>query len=84
MVAAIKLAKRFTTARAWEGFIGTPWGPLGSANTDEEIAQYARNYSTMSVDPVDYPSLRTDVTGTVDSTPSGPQRYLGMGLRGVF
>ena len=63
IVAGFKLAKRFTTARAWEGFIGTPWEPLGSAETDEEIAQYARNHSSRYVDPVDHSSLEADVTG---------------------
>ena len=63
MVAAIKLARRFTTARAWEGFIDTPWEPLGSANTDEEIAEYARNHSSTYVDSVDNSSPGANVTG---------------------
>jgi len=65
LVAAIKLAKRFATARAWEGFIETAWEPLGSANTDEEIIQYARNNSAVYVDSVDYSSPRANITGRV-------------------
>ena len=53
MVAAIKGAKRFATAKAWEGYIIAPWEPLASANTDEEIAQYARKYSSTYVGPLD-------------------------------
>ena len=63
IVSAIKLAKRFTTAQALKGFVGTPWEPLGSANTDEEIAQYARNHSSTYVDPVDRSSLGADIPG---------------------
>ena len=65
IVAGFKLAKRFTTARAWEGFIGAPWEPLESAETDEEITQYARNHCSRYVDPVDNSSLEADVTGRV-------------------
>ena len=53
MVAAVKVAKRFITAKAWQGFIVAPWEPLASANTDEEIAQYARNYASTCVEPLD-------------------------------
>ena len=67
IVAAIKLARRFTTAQAWQGFVGTPWEPLASANTDEEIVQYARNYSSTYVDPVGRLSLRANVAGLVYS-----------------
>ena len=45
MIYAVKLAKRFVTAKAWEGFVIRPWGPLGAANTDEEIAEYVRTYA---------------------------------------
>ena len=65
LVSAIKLAKRFATARAWEGFIETPWEPLGAANTDEEIAQYARDHSSRYIDPLDHSSLGANVTGRV-------------------
>ena len=51
IVAAIKVAKRFMTARAWRGFVIGPSEPLASANTDEEIAQYARNYGSTYVEP---------------------------------
>jgi len=54
MVAAVKLAKRFMSAQAWKGFVGTPWEPLASSNTDEEIAQYARNHSATYVDSIDF------------------------------
>ena len=49
MVTGVKLAKRFATAQSWQGFIGAPWEPLGSANTDDEIAQHVRKYSTTYV-----------------------------------
>ena len=49
MVNGVKLAKRFATAQSWQGFIGAPWEPLGSANTDDEIAQHVRKYSTTYV-----------------------------------
>jgi len=52
MVTATKLAKRFFTAQAWQGFVSTPWEPLGSANTDEKIAQYARNHAWSEFHPV--------------------------------
>ena len=69
MVSAIKLAKRFTTAQAWQGFITTPWEPLGSANTDEEIARYARDQSSTYVDPVDHSSIGANITGRVQCFP---------------
>ena len=53
IVAAIKAAKRFMTAEAWGGFVIGAWGPLVSANTDEELTQYARNYASTYVEPVD-------------------------------
>ena len=53
MVAAIKAAKRFITAKAWREFVIAPWEPLASANTDEEIAKYARKYSSTYVGPLD-------------------------------
>ena len=46
MVSDVKLVKRFVTANAWKGFIISSWGPLGSANTDEEIAEYIRTYAS--------------------------------------
>ena len=49
LIAATKAAKRFVTAEAWKGFIIEPWGPLAAANTDEEIEQLARNYSSTYV-----------------------------------
>jgi len=49
MVAGVKLAKRFSTAQSWQGFIGALWEPLGSSNTDDEIAQHVRKYSTTYV-----------------------------------
>ena len=50
VVAAVKLAKRFVTAQAWKGFVSTPWEPLASANTDEEIVQYIKDHSLAYVD----------------------------------
>jgi hypothetical protein len=49
MITGVKLAKRFATAQSWRGFIGALWEPLASANTDDEIAQYVRKYSTTYV-----------------------------------
>ena len=53
MVAAIREAKRFITAKALEGFVIAPWNPLALANTDEEIAQYARKYASTYVELLD-------------------------------
>ena len=53
IVAAIKAAKRFITAEAWRGYIVGAWGPLASATTDEELAQYARNHASTYVEPLD-------------------------------
>ena len=53
MVAAVKEAKRFVTAEAWEGYIIAPWEPLASATTDEEIVQYVRKYASRYVGPLD-------------------------------
>ena len=39
------------TAKAWRGFVIAPWGTLASANTDEEIAQYARDHASTYVEP---------------------------------
>ena len=50
-VTAVKEAKRFVTAKAWEGFVIAPWDPLASANTDEAIAQYVRKYASTYVKP---------------------------------
>ena len=50
MVTAIKEAKRFVTAKAWEGYVIAPWEPLASANTDEEIAQYTKKYASRYVE----------------------------------
>ena len=58
MVAAIKEAKRFVTAEAWEGFVIAPWEPLASASTDEEIAQYVRDYASTYVESLDSFNLR--------------------------
>lgn len=53
IVVAVKTAKRFMAARAWRGFVIAPWEPLASANTDEEITQYARNHASTYVEPLD-------------------------------
>ena len=53
IVAAVKVAKRFITAEAWRGFVIAPWEPLASANTDEEIVQYARKYASTYVEPLE-------------------------------
>ena len=54
VVAAVKAAKRFMSAQAWRGFAITPWEPLESANTDEEIAQYARDHAGTYVESLDH------------------------------
>ena len=61
MVAAVKAAKRFMTARAWREFVIAPWEPLASVNTDEEIAQYARDYATTYVESPSHFSSLTDL-----------------------
>ena len=53
-VAAIKAAKRFMAAQAWRGFAIAPWEPLESSKTDEEIAQYARNYASTYAESLDH------------------------------
>ena len=53
IVAAVKAVKRFLTAEPWRGFVISAWGPLASANTDEELAQYARDYSSAYVKLLD-------------------------------
>ena len=53
IVVAIKAARRFMTAETWREYIISAWEPLASAKTDEEIAQYARNYSTTYVEALD-------------------------------
>ena len=53
VVAAVKVAKRFMTAQAWRGFVIDAWDPLASANTDEEIAQYARDHASRYIKPLD-------------------------------
>ena len=58
MVAAIKEAKRFVTAKAWEGFVIAPWEPLASASTDEEIVQYVRDYASTYVKSLNPFTLR--------------------------
>ena len=63
VVAAVKLAKRFVTAQAWKGFVSTPWEPLASANTDEEIVQYIKDHSLAYVDTLDRPPLGSNITG---------------------
>ena len=61
IVAAIKAAKRFFTAEAWKGYVINAWDPLGSAKTDKEIAQYARNHATtygvLNIFPLGYPLM---------------------------
>lgn len=46
MLAATKAARKFVAADAWKGFIIEEWAPFAAAQTDEEIIQYTRNYST--------------------------------------
>ena len=42
------------TAKAWQEVVIAPWEPLASANTDEEIAQYARDHSSTYVEPLNH------------------------------
>ena len=85
MVAAIKLAKRFVTAQAWQGFIDTPWEPLASAITDEEITKYARNYASRYIKALNRPPLESDIiSDAACPTPLEPQRYPNVGLSGAF
>ena len=73
IITAVKVAKRFTTAQAWRGFVIAPWEPLASANTDEEIAQYARNHAGTYVEPLDYFPLRS--SNIIDRMQSVPPRW---------
>ena len=54
IVAALKAAQRFVTAKAWEGFVLGAWEQPTSASTDEEFVQYARNLSAPYVKPLDW------------------------------
>ena len=54
IVAAFKTGQRFMTAKAWEGFVIGAWEQPTSASTDEEFVQYARNFSTTYVQPLDW------------------------------
>ena len=54
IVAALKAAQRFVTAKAWEGFVIGAWEQPTSASTDEEFIQYARNLSSAYVKPPDW------------------------------
>ena len=54
IVAALKAAQRFVTAKAWEGFVIGAWQQPTSASTDEEFVQYARNHSSAYVEPPDW------------------------------
>ena len=65
IIAAVKSAKRFMTAQAWKGVVVTPWEPLASANTDEEIAEYVRERSATYVDHVNCSSLGSNIAGRV-------------------
>ena len=66
IVAALKVAIRFNTAPSLQGFIGDPWEGLAAANTDEELAQYARNYSSVYVGILNHlPLGYSDISGWV-------------------
>jgi choline dehydrogenase-like flavoprotein len=43
LVYGIKQAKQFVQAKPWDGFVLEPFGPVGAANTDEEILEAARD-----------------------------------------
>ncbi|KAF8514943.1 aryl-alcohol oxidase-like protein [Hysterangium stoloniferum] len=45
IVQAIKDAAEFIKASPWEGFVKGPYGALANATTDEEKAEFARNFS---------------------------------------
>ena len=53
IIAALKAAQRFLTAKAWEGFVLGAWEQPTSTSTDEEFVQYARNLSSTYVKPLD-------------------------------
>ncbi|THH10137.1 hypothetical protein EW146_g8464 [Bondarzewia mesenterica] len=42
---AIKAAKRVVSAPAWKNYVIKPFGPLATAETDEEIEAYARSHT---------------------------------------
>ena len=54
IVAALKAAQRFVTAKAWQGFVLGAWEQPTAASTDEEFIQYARNHSSAYVEPLDW------------------------------
>ncbi|CDO78115.1 Aryl-alcohol oxidase [Trametes cinnabarina] len=43
MLSAVKAARAFMTAPPWQGFVASRFGPVGSAETDEDIIAAARD-----------------------------------------
>ncbi|OCH87208.1 aryl-alcohol oxidase-like protein [Obba rivulosa] len=52
MVQAIKTAFQFLQAPTWDGFIVAPTTDLAAATTDEELAEYVRNFTSTEFHPV--------------------------------
>ncbi|EPQ58624.1 alcohol oxidase [Gloeophyllum trabeum ATCC 11539] len=46
MLEAVKAARRFMSAPAWNGYILEEYGPFAEVHTDEEIIAYARKYAS--------------------------------------
>lgn len=60
---AVKAAKRFVSAPAFQNYIVEPLGSLATADTDEEIEEYVRSNSGTTAHPV----------GTASMSPKGAQ-----------
>lgn len=52
MVEAIKQARRFLSASAWDGYVVSETSYLSAAQTDEQIAEYARNFTSTVFHPI--------------------------------
>ncbi len=57
MVEAVKSAKRFLSAPAWEGYVLEAYGGLVNATTDEALEEYVRENSGTAAHPVGTASM---------------------------
>lgn len=54
---AVKSAKKFLAAKAWDGYVLEPFGDLAKANTDAEVEAYVRNNTATIYHPVGTSSM---------------------------
>ena len=43
MTQAVRTSKALLATTPWQGFVGSPFGPLATAQTDQELAAYIRS-----------------------------------------